>query len=172
LAWGLVDALMYLVRVLADRGSRLALVLAVKNSPNAAVGIGAIRGALPAAISILVPDAELERVRARMAGAETLPGPRLHRNDVSNAARTFFLVVLSTFPVALPFALLDDCRWRSHRSNPDACHAVWRRLRAWALCGLWRLESRLWHDGAGRLPDDGHCRTGRMTRTVSRRRRN
>lgn len=54
-------------------------------------------------------DAELEPLRARLANLHTLPEqPRIHLIDVIWAARVFVIVVLSTFPVALPFVLLDD----------------------------------------------------------------
>jgi len=111
LAWGLVDAIMFLVRTLANRGMRLKLALAVKQAPDPAGGIGAVRDALPATVNTLVTDTDLEPLRSRLAAATTLPNaPRLHFGDFMGALRIFFIVVLSTFPVALPFVLLDDLR--------------------------------------------------------------
>ncbi|MEM5403679.1 VIT1/CCC1 transporter family protein [Paraburkholderia unamae] len=109
LAWGLADAVMYLVRSLADRGQRLTLALTVKREPDRAVAVRALRAALPTALEPLVDDDELELIRARLAAKPTLP-PRAHfrRDDFLGALGVFLLVVISTFPVALPFILVRD----------------------------------------------------------------
>ncbi|HEY2624946.1 MAG TPA: hypothetical protein VGI53_15980 [Dyella sp.] len=109
LAWGLADALMYLVSTLAERGSRLTLAIAVKNAPDAVTGIQLVRNALPPLIKSLMADADLEPLRANLVNLKTLPErPRLHFIDLLRALRIFSIVVLSTFPVVLPFVLLDD----------------------------------------------------------------
>jgi len=109
LAWGLADAVMFLVRTLANRGKRLTLALTVKNEPDAATGVRALRDALSKAMKPLVADAELELIRARLAAKTTLPSrPRLVLDDYIGAVGIFFIVVLSTFPVALPFVLFKD----------------------------------------------------------------
>lgn len=109
LAWGLADAVMFLVRTLADRGQRLSLALTVKREPDRAAAVRALRDALPKALEPLVEDDELELIRARLAAAPTLP-PRAHfrRDDFIGAAGIFLLVVISTFPVALPLLLVKD----------------------------------------------------------------
>jgi hypothetical protein len=109
LAWGLVDAVMFLVRTLANRGRRLTLALTVKNEPNAATGVRALRNALSKSMKTLVADTELELIRARIVATTTLPRrPRLLLEDYIGAAGIFVIVVLSTLPVALPFVLLKD----------------------------------------------------------------
>ena len=109
LAWGLADAVMYLVRTLADRGQRLKLAQAVKREQDQAVAVRVLRDALPEKLEPLVEDADLERIRARLATATTLP-PRanLGRGDFVGALGIFLLVVLGTFPVALPFLVIKD----------------------------------------------------------------
>ncbi|WP_322049869.1 VIT1/CCC1 transporter family protein [Paraburkholderia bannensis] len=109
LAWGLADAVMFLVRTLADRGQRLTLALTVRREPDRAAAVRALRDALPKALESLVDDAELEQMRARLAAAPALPPrPHLQRADFIGALGIFLLVVLSTFPVALPFLLVKD----------------------------------------------------------------
>ncbi|MNT16026.1 hypothetical protein D3C72_1511110 [compost metagenome] len=50
-------------------------------------------------------------MRARLAAAPALPPrPRLNMADLIGAVHIFFIVVLATFPVALPFVLLDDVK--------------------------------------------------------------
>ncbi|WP_298927146.1 VIT1/CCC1 transporter family protein [uncultured Ramlibacter sp.] len=108
LAWGLADAVMYLVRTLTERGRRLRLALAVRADPDAARGVRRLRDELDGVMRTLVTDAELEAVRARMAGLHELPSkPGLDARDWLAAAAVFAIVVLGTFPVALPFLVFE-----------------------------------------------------------------
>lgn len=108
LAWGLVDAIMYLVRTLAGRGMLQKLALTAKHG-DAPSGIAAIRDALPPAMNPHIANEDLEAVRLRLVSGATVPDrPTLHGGDFLAAIRIFFIVVLSTFPVALPFVLLHD----------------------------------------------------------------
>jgi hypothetical protein len=109
LAWGLADAVMYLVRTLADRGQRLQLAQTVKREQDETVAVRALRDALPEKLKPLVEDADLERIRVRLAAGSTLP-PRANfvGGDFVGALGIFLLVVLGTFPVALPFLFVKD----------------------------------------------------------------
>ncbi|SAL03192.1 hypothetical protein AWB78_06534 [Caballeronia calidae] len=109
LAWGLADAVMYLVRTLADRGQRLNLALTVRREGDQAAAVRALRDALPQALEPFVEDADLERIRARLAAVPTLPvRANFVRDDFVGALGVFLLVVLGTFPVAVPFLVLND----------------------------------------------------------------
>ncbi|WP_233873364.1 VIT1/CCC1 transporter family protein [Paraburkholderia adhaesiva] len=111
LAWGLADAVMYLVRTLADRGQRLKLVQTVRQEQDQAVAVRALREALPDKLEPLVEDADLERIRARLATVPTLqPRAKYVFDDFVGALGIFLLVVLGTFPVALPFLVIQDLR--------------------------------------------------------------
>jgi VIT1/CCC1 family predicted Fe2+/Mn2+ transporter len=108
LAWGLVDAVMYLVRTITTRGKRLTLALAVR-AADPAGGVRLVRDSLPPLMSHLVDDAQLEAIRERLVQHAPLPDrPRLHGRDFLGALGIFVIVVLSTFPVALPFIVFDD----------------------------------------------------------------
>jgi len=110
LAWGLADAVMFLVRTLTDRGRRLSLALAVR-AADAASGVSKLRGELGPAMRTLVDDVELEAIRKRLAAVPTLPDrPRFQARDFAGAAGVFAMVVLGTFPVALPFVLFADAK--------------------------------------------------------------
>lgn len=111
LAWGLVDAVMYLVRTIADRGARLTLALAVKGAASTAEGIALLRDVLAPHLRRLITDSELAAVERRLMAETDLPDrPRLFLSDFLAAVGIFLIVVLSTFPVALPFILFDDVR--------------------------------------------------------------
>jgi hypothetical protein len=108
-AWGLVDAVMYLVRTLTERGKRLTLALTVRDNPDPATAIRAMRQVLPGSVHTMFEDHELEPLRARIAATLALPDrPRLTSTDFMGAVGIFLIVVATTFPVALPFVVLAD----------------------------------------------------------------
>jgi VIT1/CCC1 family predicted Fe2+/Mn2+ transporter len=109
LAWGLVDAVMYLVRTVTDRGRALTLVRSVREAPEAAEGRALVERSLPRGTAGLFASTELEAIRGRIVALPSVPArPRLTWNDVLAALVIFLLVVLATFPVVLPFALMQD----------------------------------------------------------------
>jgi len=109
LAWGLVDAVMYLVRTVTDRGRMLTLVRSIREAPDAATGRSLIEAALSKVAAGLVSAAEIEAMRTRIIALTSLPPrPRITRADVIAALAIFLIVVAATFPVVLPFIVLDD----------------------------------------------------------------
>jgi len=108
LAWGLVDAIMYLVRTLTTRGKRLSLALAIRSSPDRATSIKVLRAALPAWGKDYAGDDELAAIAARVAAAPLPVKPRLGMRDYVGAVGIFIIVVATTFPVALPFIIVKD----------------------------------------------------------------
>jgi len=107
LAWGLVDAVMYLVRTLTNRGRRITAARAVKNAADPATGRRALAESLPSGARSLVGEAELEAIRVRVAAAALPPRPRLDGRDYAGSVCIFLIVVATTFPVALPFLIFD-----------------------------------------------------------------
>jgi hypothetical protein len=109
LAWGLADAVMYLVRTITDRGRSLTLVRSVRAAADAQTGRRLIVGSLAGAMADLVSETEIEAVRRRMVALPTVPErPTLKRDDLLASLAVFLIVVVSTFPVALPFVLIQD----------------------------------------------------------------
>ena len=109
LAWGLVDAVMYLVRTVADRGRVLTLVRSVQAAPDAQTGRSLIEHAMSRVTAALVSSAEVEAIRGRIVALSSLPArPTLARHDLLAAVAIFVIVVASTFPVVLPFAFIKD----------------------------------------------------------------
>jgi hypothetical protein len=109
LAWGLVDAVMYLVRTVTDRGRLLSLVRAVRAAPDAATGDDLIKGALSKVAAGLVATPEIEAMRGRIVALTDLPArPKLTHHDLTAALAIFLIVVAATFPVVVPFALIND----------------------------------------------------------------
>jgi VIT1/CCC1 family predicted Fe2+/Mn2+ transporter len=109
LAWGLVDAVMYLVRTITERAKWFTLVHAVRAAADPATGCRLLAGSLSRTAARLLAQAELEAVRRRIVAYRNLPDkPALRRDDLLAAVAIFLIVVASTFPVVLPFVLIGD----------------------------------------------------------------
>ena len=109
LAWGLADAVMYLVRTVTDRGRSLTLARSVRAAASAETGRKLIADSLSRAVAGLASDAEIEAIRGRIVALPSLPDrPTLKRDDLLAALGVFLIVVASTFPVVLPFVLVQD----------------------------------------------------------------
>jgi hypothetical protein len=109
LAWGLVDAVMYLVRAITARGRSLTLVRGVRAAPDAAAARELIRESFTPVVASLVTDVALDAVREGMLAMTHVPQrPTLQWKDFQGGLGIFLIVVASTFPVVLPFALIQD----------------------------------------------------------------
>jgi len=109
-AWGIVDAVMYGLNALFERGRRILLFHHVRRGSPAA-GRRVVAEAMPDGLGEALNEAEIEALRHRIAGWRGIPAqPRILWEDVLAAAGVFLLVVVSTFPVALPFLLVSDVK--------------------------------------------------------------
>ena len=109
LAWGLVDAIMYLVGTVTDRGRSLMLVHSVRGAPDAEAGRRLLEPLLSRAAASLVSPTEVEAIRKRIVALSSVPPrPTLRWDDLLAALGIFLIVVAATFPVVLPFALIHD----------------------------------------------------------------
>jgi hypothetical protein len=121
LAWGLIDAALYLMGCLADKSRGLLTLRGVRNAADPHKAHQLIADALPPTVASLMKPAELEALRAR---AKELPEPhkhaRLHKDDWYGAAGVFLLVFLSTFPVVIPFIFMAHAVPAMRASNAIA----------------------------------------------------
>ena len=106
LAWGLVDAVMYLVRTLTERTRNRALAKQVAGADKEE-GHRLIMAALPEHVAAITGPSELEGMRRRLLGLAA-PQRGLGRDDYIAAVGIFLLVVTATFPVVLPFLLTSN----------------------------------------------------------------
>jgi hypothetical protein len=109
-AWGLVDAVMYLVRTITLRGKLFAVARTVRAAPDATAGVKALRDGMPTPWDSLASDTELEAMRARLMAAELPTRPQFYARDFAGAVGIFIIVAATTFPVALPFVVMNDVR--------------------------------------------------------------
>lgn len=146
LAWGLVDAVMYLVRVQVSRGHGLATVRAVRAAHDASAANALIRQALPEGLAALMSGPDVDRLRERVLAVPELPSrPPMGLRDLAAAASVFALVVAATFPVVLPFILVDDTLRAMRWSNAVAVAMLF--VAGMALgrhAGLGTVRTGLW----------------------------
>jgi VIT1/CCC1 family predicted Fe2+/Mn2+ transporter len=120
LAWGIVDAAMYLMANLAERARGLKMLSAVRRSTDPGRAHQVIRDSLPPVVASALDDTQVESVRQRLNRVDAPPHARLNRRDFSGAFAVFLLVFLSTFPVVIPFLIVDDVRTALRLSNLTA----------------------------------------------------
>jgi VIT1/CCC1 family predicted Fe2+/Mn2+ transporter len=109
LAWGIIDAVFYLMSSLAEKGRELATVRAVREACDPGQAQRLLADALPPMVASVLQPAELEGMRLRLLALPKPPGrARLDGSDVRGALAVLLLVFLSTFPVTIPFILMRD----------------------------------------------------------------
>ena len=109
LAWGIIDAVLYLMGCLADQGSRVRSLRGARAAADAGVARRIIADALPPLIAGVMRPEEFDSLHQRIM---QLPEPparaRLGRDDWLGALGVFLLVVAATLPVAVPFMFMQD----------------------------------------------------------------
>ncbi|MFM5844369.1 hypothetical protein [Aeromonas sanarellii] len=110
LAWGMIDAIVYLITTLTERGRALRLLQRLNLLPSGDHrGIAALRNALPGPLAAICRDDELGDWQTRLRQRPELSQGAIFRgNDLLNSLGVFLMVFLSTFPVLLPFIFLAD----------------------------------------------------------------
>jgi len=109
LAWGIIDAVFYLMASLADKGRSLATFLAVRRASDPREAHRLIAGALPPMVAGVMEPSELEALHQRLSRlAEPPERARLNKEDWLGALGVFLLVFLSTLPVVIPFVFMHE----------------------------------------------------------------
>jgi VIT1/CCC1 family predicted Fe2+/Mn2+ transporter len=107
LAWGLVDAVMYLVRTLTERTRNRLLATRVAGA-NVELAHRLIASTLPDHLLTITGPDELEGMRQRLLALPSTTQRTLEGADYVAALGIFLLVVAATFPVVAPFLLTSD----------------------------------------------------------------
>lgn len=143
-AWGLVDAVMYVIRAATESARLRALGQRIRGA-DAATGTALIARALPGHLADILGPGELASMRTRLLALPVEEGPLLQPRVFLEALGIFALVVIATFPVVVPFMFIDDV--------PKAMlvsQAVTVVMLSIAGVGLGRYAGyrRPWHTGA------------------------
>jgi hypothetical protein len=118
LAWGIVDAIMYVLNSLGSRGAGLLVLRRLRQASKPEEAHALIAESLHPAIAATLRHEDLERIRQ---GLDAMPEPPqragLKREDLSGALASFLLVFLSTFPVVVPFFFISEAMLALRVSN-------------------------------------------------------
>jgi len=140
-AWGIIDAGMYLMARLAEQGSNALLLREVRGTADRERAHRTIADALPPLLASIFQPSQLDLIREgirRLPESETRP--RLTGRDWLGALGVCILVILSIFPVVIPFLILGNAQTALRVSNVIAvvslffCGVIFARyagLRPW-----------------------------------------
>ncbi len=118
LAWGLVDAVMYLMSNLIERSRGLLTLRTLRQTTDPAAAERLIAEALPPVVSEGLGPAQMGMLREHLAGITGLPAQvNLGWEDWKGAIAVFLLVFVSTFPLVVPFLFIQDAMIALRVSN-------------------------------------------------------
>lgn len=143
LAWGLIDAVMYLLSSRGEQALAARTLAEVRGAETPEAARAAIAEALPAAILPALTETDLDRIRAHFASlSDAGPAPRLGASDYFAAMAVFLLVFAGTLPVVLPFVFFSDPQFALWISHAVAITLLF--LTGWSLGRNW---GRPWQVG-------------------------
>ena len=118
LAWGIVDAAMYLIGILAKKSRSKTIFNAVQNPSQTEKARSYISEELPSVLVSAIGAEGLEKIRNKLtAMPHASINVRLNRRDIKEAIAIFFLIFISTFPVVVPFVFIGDTQLALRVSN-------------------------------------------------------
>ena len=120
-AWGFVDAVMYVIATVADRSRGGVLLRRLRSIADRRAAHGIIASVMPERIASVLKETDLESMRERLVALPDRARPfALTRDDLLGALYVFLLVFLSTFPPTVPFMLFSDAHLALRLSNAIA----------------------------------------------------
>jgi len=121
LAWGIIDAVFYLMGCLSEQGRGLRSLRALRKAAAPEAAHRVIADALPPMVAATLSPAEYESMRQKLVQLPELPShPRLGKDEWLGALAVFLWVFLITFPVAIPFIFMDEIGRAMRVSNAIA----------------------------------------------------
>lgn len=120
MAWGVIDAAMYLMNSITVRTSKMRLVTAVQGASSSAAALALIRDEVEPELQELLNPDEREAFSSsvfRHISRAQAPTKILSRDDVYGALACFVLVFLSSLPAVLPFLFFAQPRSALRVSN-------------------------------------------------------
>jgi hypothetical protein len=109
LAWGIIDAVFYLMGTIFSRGHGLSVLKKLKFSKDIEISRNLLKGELPIYLTTILKPKEVDSINERLVKLESLPRKKIiSSTDLRAAVLIFLLVFACTFPVALPFALIQN----------------------------------------------------------------
>jgi hypothetical protein len=117
-AWGLVDAIMYLMNVAIERGHSITVIKKIHNAKSENEAGKILKDEIQPGIAALMSEKELGELSMRL---KNFPVPAKRNvitgTDLWAGIQIFMLVFLCTFPVAIPFGIFDNLEIAMRVSN-------------------------------------------------------
>jgi VIT1/CCC1 family predicted Fe2+/Mn2+ transporter len=111
IAWGIIDAALYVMGNMFIRSRRSRLIRAMKAAPDQAAALAAIRSELEPGLESISQEEDRDRlyrsIQALIARSEPAR-TRLTRDDLIGAVAVFILVFATALPAAAPFLVIGD----------------------------------------------------------------
>lgn len=118
LAWGFVDATMYLIGVLAQNSRNKIIFDSIQKTLDKEKARRCISHALPPVVASVLEKEDLEQIRSRLMKLPGVSGKvHLTFNDIKKAIALFILVFITTFPVVVPFVFMHNTMLALRVSN-------------------------------------------------------
>jgi len=143
LAWGIIDAVLYLMGCLAEKGRDLKTFRAVRETADSGRAQRLIADSLPSVIATILQPEELATLHQRL---QKLPEPperaRLGHVDWRGAVGVFLLVFIAMLPVVIPFIFMHNAMIALRVSNAIAIGMLFLTGCAFGRCAgrdPWRM---------------------------------
>jgi hypothetical protein len=153
-AWGIIDGALYVVNELFGRGRVRRLTQALRNARDDRTTVQLVAGELDEWLDVVTVPADREalylRIAEKLRSRPVVP-PKIRKADVLGAITSFWLVVLTSAPAALPFLFIEDARLALRVSNAILLALLFVTGAWWARYTL----ARPWIVGLGFLVGGG-----------------
>jgi VIT family len=120
IAWGIIDAALYIVGELFGRGRLRRLGQMIRGAPTKVEAESLVAGELDDYLSEVTSEPDRKALYARIAdnvrSRPPAPNP-VTKSDLMGAFWSFWLVFLASLPAAIPFVIFDDARFALRVSN-------------------------------------------------------
>lgn len=120
IAWGIIDAVMYIMNCITVRSGKVRLVKAVRRSPDGKAALALIQDEIePELQELLAPEnAEaLSRSVLKHIAEAQVAEKTLTKDDFYGALACFWLVFVSCLPAAIPFLIFSQPHFALRVSN-------------------------------------------------------
>jgi VIT1/CCC1 family predicted Fe2+/Mn2+ transporter len=111
LAWGIIDAIMYVMNCMTERAGKARLIHAIQQAPDAGSALDIIRSDIEPLFETLTGPQDREMLCRSILGYlahSRAPKTRVTGEDLYGALASFWLVFMSCLPAALPFLVFSE----------------------------------------------------------------